>query len=57
MSGYCKMIYAGVHVRYGHSVSVSLESEEIRSVMESASKWLGIPLGTVPQSGPKWVSS
>ena len=42
MCGCYEMIYTDAHVRYGES---SLRPEEIRSVTESASEWLGVPLG------------
>ena len=52
----CKeMIYADAHMRYRQSrswISFSLRPEEIRSVTESASEWLGAPL---EQRASGWV--
>ena len=48
MCGRYKRIYSDAHVRYGQSVSLSLRPEEIRSVSESGSEYLGAPLGLSP---------
>ena len=55
-----EMIYAGTHVRYGQSqswISLNLRPEEIRSVTESTSEWLGTPQRQWPTAGLRLSTS